>query len=92
MAYVPTYVSGDLSAIAVDGAGTAGAAVVGLIPLAVGAVVIYGGAKYAKKEYDKHKKTAKGKQRKSMSGKGWHKESYRHSMAARGIPSGKYKR
>ena len=98
MAYTPTYVAGDLPAIGGDAVGTAGAAVVPWIPVAVGALVVYGGTKYAMKEYKKHKKAAKkgttkkGKQRKSMSGKGWHKESYRHSMAARGIPSGKYKR
>ena len=56
MAYVPTYVAGDLSAIGVDALGTAGAATVGLIPLVVGAGVIYGGAKYVKKDIDKNKK------------------------------------
>lgn len=90
-AYTPTFVSGDLPAIGVDAVGTAGAAVVPLIPLAVMAGVVYGGAKYGKKKYDALKKESK-KPKKSMVGKGWHRESYRHSLAAKGINMSKYRR
>jgi hypothetical protein len=53
--YTPAYVAADLAPIGIDAVGTAGAAAVGFIPLAVAAGVIYGGATYAKKQYDKNK-------------------------------------
>ena len=90
MAYTPTYVAGDLPAIGGDAVGTAGAAVVPLIPLAVTAVVLFKGTEYGIKKYGKLKKEAK-KPKKSMAMKGWYKESYRHSLAAKGIKTGKYK-
>ena len=69
MAYVPTYVTGDLAPIAANGIGTAGAAVVPLLPLVVTAGVMYGGAKYAKGQYDKYgKKKAKKKKKHRMQG------------------------
>lgn len=60
MAYIPTYVAGDLPLIGADAIGTAGAAVVPLIPVAVTAGALYGGVKLAKASYKK----AKGKKRK----------------------------
>ena len=45
-AYTPAFVAGDMSLIAADGVGTAGAAVVPWIPVAVPLVLAYGGAKY----------------------------------------------
>ena len=71
MVYTPTYLAGDLPLIVADGAGTAGAATVSLIPLAVTAGAIYVGAKGVQAGYKK--------------GKGWKKESHRHSLARRGI-------
>jgi len=56
MAYVPTYVAGDISAMGADAIGIAGASVVGWIPLVVGAGVVYGGAKHIKGDIDKNKK------------------------------------
>ena len=47
-AYVPTYAVGDMSLIAADGVGTAGAAVIPWIPVAVPLLIAYGGVKYAK--------------------------------------------
>ena len=91
MAYTPTYVAGDIPAIGVDALGTTGAAVVGWLPLIVAGGVLYGGAKYGKKKYDSLKKESK-KPKKSMVGKGWHRESYRHSLAAKGINISKYRR
>ena len=44
--YVPTYAVGDMSLIAADGVGTAGAAVIPMIPIIVPALLAYGGAKY----------------------------------------------
>lgn len=64
MAYVPTYGAGDLAPIAGDAVGTAGAAAVPLIPLAVTAGIVYGGVKYAKYESDKYKKKKKKKSNK----------------------------
>lgn len=52
-AYTPAYVAGDLPLIATDALGTAGAAVVPWIPVAVPLVLLYGGAKYVKKKKDK---------------------------------------
>lgn len=70
MAYNPAYVSGDLPLIAGDAIGTAGAAVVPLIPVAVAAGAIYGGAVLSKKAYDKAKgKKSKPKKKKSKSKK-----------------------
>jgi len=91
MAYVPTYVSGDLSAISVDAAGTAGVAVVGWIPLLVGAGIIYKGTELGVKKYKTLKKEAK-HPKKSMVYRGWHYDSYRHALAAKGIKTGRYRR
>jgi len=44
--YVPTYAVGDMSLIAADGLGTAGAAGVSMIPVIVPVLLAYGGAKY----------------------------------------------
>jgi apolipoprotein D and lipocalin family protein len=63
MAYIGTYGAADLPVIGADAVGIAGAATVGLIPLAVGAGVIYGGARYSKKQYDKYKKRKRKKYR-----------------------------
>jgi len=71
MVYTPAYLASDLPLIVADGAGTAGAATVSLIPLAVAAGAIYVGVKATKGAYNK--------------GKGWKKESYRHSLARKGI-------
>lgn len=56
MAYAPAYVAGDLPLIAADAVGTAGAAAIPLIPVAVAAGALYGGAKLAKSAYKKSKK------------------------------------
>jgi hypothetical protein len=56
MAYTPTYVASDLPLIGADAIGTAGAAVVPLIPLGVTAGALYVGAKGAKKAFKKGKK------------------------------------
>jgi len=53
MVYNPAFVSADLPLIAGDAVGTAGAAVVSLIPVAVAAGAIYGGAVLTKKAYEK---------------------------------------
>jgi hypothetical protein len=74
MVYTPTYMVGDLPAIGADAIGTAGAAAVPLIPLAVTAGALYGGAVLTKKAFQK----GKGK-------KGWHREYTRHSLARKGI-------
>lgn len=81
MAYTSQYIIGDIPNIAVDAFGTAGAAAVSWIPLAVTGGVLYVGAKYGKKKYAE----LKARPKKSMCGKGWHYDSYRHSMAAKGI-------
>jgi len=49
MAYSPTFVAADLPLIAGDAVGTAGAATIGLIPLAVTAGALYYGTKAVKK-------------------------------------------
>lgn len=49
MAYNPAYVVSDMPLIIGDAIGTAGAATVGLIPIVVGAGVLYGGANYVSK-------------------------------------------
>jgi hypothetical protein len=67
--YDPTYVSGDLAPIAADGVGTAGAAVVPLIPLAVTAGAIYVGAKVIKNSYDKNKAEIAKQKKEAKSGK-----------------------
>lgn len=59
-AYNPTYTSGDLAPIAVDGAGTAGAAAVSWIPLIVPLALAYGGASYVKNRKERRKKEGKG--------------------------------
>jgi hypothetical protein len=61
--YTPTYAAGDLPLIAADGAGTAGAATVALIPLAVTAGAVYVGAKIVKKQVDSAKKSTKKKKK-----------------------------
>lgn len=71
--YTPTFVAGDLPAIGTDVVGTAGAATVSWIPLAVTGGVLYFGAKYGKKQYDKYK---------SVKGKGWHFDTPGHKVAA----------
>ena len=76
MVYTPAYLAADLPLILADGAGTAGAAAIPLIPIAVTAGALYGGAVLSKRAYDKAKASKK---------PGWHKESYRHSLARRGI-------
>jgi len=92
MTYTPTYVGADLPAIGTDAVGTAGAAVVPLIPLAVTGIVLFKGTEFGVKKYKKLKKEAKKKSRKkSMSSKGWYRESYRHSLAAKGVKT-RYKR
>jgi len=48
--YTPTFVAGDMSLIAADGVGTAGAAAVSLIPLAVVAGGLYFGARGVKRK------------------------------------------
>lgn len=90
--YVPTYVVGDLSAIGADAAGIAGAAAVGWIPLLVGAGIIYKGTELGIKKYKTLKKEAKKHPRKAMAYRGWHYDSYRHSLAAKGIKTGRYRR
>ena len=62
--YTPAYVAGDLPLIAADGIGTAGAATVALIPLAVTVGAVYVGAKIIKNSVDKTKKSTK-KQKKA---------------------------
>lgn len=84
--YTPTYGAGDLPAIGTDAVGTAGAAVVPLIPLAIGAGVLYWGAKYGKKKYKEIKKPGSGK------GKGWWFNTPGHKIAAqRGHIKRKYR-
>ena len=51
--YSPTYVASDLPLIAGDAVGTVGASAVSLIPVAVPALLLYGGIKYAKNRKDK---------------------------------------
>jgi hypothetical protein len=87
MVYTPTYVASDLPKIGTDVVGTTGAAVVPLIPLAVGAGVIYWGAKFGKKKYDKYKKHSK-----SGIGKGWWFNREAHSEAAKKGKIRMYKR
>jgi len=72
--YTSTYVASDLPAIGTDAVGTAGAAAVPLIPLAVGAGVLYLGAKYGKKKYDAYKRKG--------TGRGWWFNKPGHSVAA----------
>lgn len=67
--YTPTYVAGDLPVIAADGVGTAGAATVALIPLAVTAGALYVGGKIVKKQYDSAKKSKKSKKSRKKSKK-----------------------
>jgi len=59
MSYIPTYVAGDLPVIAGDAVGTAGAAVVPLIPIGVAAGAVYIGAKTIKKQVKKSKRKYK---------------------------------
>lgn len=73
MTYAGTYAASDLPLIGADALGTVGAETVGFIPLGVTAGVLYLGAKYGKKQYDKYKKSSR---------KGWHHESARHKVAA----------
>lgn len=63
-AYTPTFVAGDLPLIAGDAIGTAGASAVALIPVAVPAAMVYGGAKYIKGKMQKEKEMKKGKAKK----------------------------
>ena len=87
MAYVPTYIASDLPLIGADAVGTAGAATVAVVPLAVAVGMIYGGVVLTKKAYIKGKKSKVGNKYKKSRSKpsGWRRESYRHSLARRGI-------
>lgn len=67
--YTPTYVAGDLPLIAADGVGTAGAATVGLIPLAVTAGALYVGGSLIKKQYDSAKNSTKKRKKSTKSRK-----------------------
>ena len=58
--YTPAFVGADLAPIAADGVGTAGAAVVPLIPVAVPLLLLAGGTVLAKNRYDRRKKEGKG--------------------------------
>lgn len=57
MSYIPTYAAGDLPVIAGDAVGTAGAAVIPLIPIGVAAGAVYIGAKSIKNSIKKAKKS-----------------------------------
>jgi hypothetical protein len=92
MAYTPTFVSGDLPVIGVDAVGTAGAAAVSWLPLLIGAGIIYKGTEIGIKKYKTLKKEAKKHPKKAMVYRGWHYDSYRHSLAAKGIKTGRYRR
>lgn len=59
MVYTPAYVAGDLPVIATDAVGTAGAAVVPLIPIGVAAGAVYIGAKAIKKQIKGKRKVKK---------------------------------
>ena len=72
----------DLPLIVGDGLGTAGAATVSLIPLAVTAGAIYGGVVLTKKAFKAGQKVKKPK--------GWHNQSYEHGLAAKGVKTKKY--
>lgn len=90
--YTPTFVSGDLPVIGVDAVGTAGAAAVSWLPLLIGAGIIYKGTEIGIKKYKTLKKEAKKHPKKAMVYRGWHYDSYRHSLAAKGIKTGRYRR